>query len=272
MAQNHPRRQLLRAGAPRARRAVQPERQQRLQHRAPAQLQQRRARQWRSAWKRSRAMAPRMRAANTPSVATTSAAHRQRRHRRRHDLGRHRRLRRADRRRVGCAARRRPQLVVLRELRLAQPRHVRSRRSPLDAGLLSRRIPARLRDGRDDDSARPTAGQVLTPQAIVDGLRSGNSLAASGQLIDRLAFVACDDTRQRRLGNALLEAAALAAAQSRTPTSTSAEVRDDGREAGRASGRGRRRGDRRARSVGHELLAVHVRRIRRWRRSASISR
>jgi hypothetical protein len=31
----------------------------------------------------------------------------------------------------------------------------------------------------------------LHPQAIVDGLRSGNSFAASGQLIDRLAFVAC---------------------------------------------------------------------------------
>ncbi|HJW10131.1 MAG TPA: hypothetical protein VJ598_00005, partial [Albitalea sp.] len=31
----------------------------------------------------------------------------------------------------------------------------------------------------------------LRPQAIVDGLRSGNSFAASGQLIDRLAFVAC---------------------------------------------------------------------------------
>ena len=31
----------------------------------------------------------------------------------------------------------------------------------------------------------------LRPQTIVDGLRSGNSFAASGQLIDRLAFVAC---------------------------------------------------------------------------------
>jgi hypothetical protein len=31
----------------------------------------------------------------------------------------------------------------------------------------------------------------LRPQAIVDGLRSGNAFAASGQLIDRLAFVAC---------------------------------------------------------------------------------
>ncbi|MEH6876348.1 MAG: hypothetical protein V7849_18360 [Candidatus Competibacter sp.] len=31
----------------------------------------------------------------------------------------------------------------------------------------------------------------LRPQTIVDGLRSGNSFVASGQLIDRLAFVAC---------------------------------------------------------------------------------
>jgi len=31
----------------------------------------------------------------------------------------------------------------------------------------------------------------LRPQAIVDGLRSGNAFSTSGQLIDRLAFVAC---------------------------------------------------------------------------------
>ena len=31
----------------------------------------------------------------------------------------------------------------------------------------------------------------LRPQTIVDGLRTGNAFAASGQLIDRLAFVAC---------------------------------------------------------------------------------
>ncbi len=43
MTQNHADTQLLRARASRARRPVQPERQQRLQHRAPAQLQQRRA-------------------------------------------------------------------------------------------------------------------------------------------------------------------------------------------------------------------------------------
>jgi hypothetical protein len=31
----------------------------------------------------------------------------------------------------------------------------------------------------------------LTPQEIVDGLRSGNSFATTGQLIDRMAFIAC---------------------------------------------------------------------------------
>jgi hypothetical protein len=35
------------------------------------------------------------------------------------------------------------------------------------------------------------ASAKLTPQEIVNGLRTGNTFAASGQLIDRLAFVAC---------------------------------------------------------------------------------
>jgi hypothetical protein len=35
------------------------------------------------------------------------------------------------------------------------------------------------------------ANDKLRPQSIVDGLRTGNSFTASGQLIDRLAFVAC---------------------------------------------------------------------------------
>jgi hypothetical protein len=43
-------------------------------------------------------------------------------------------------------------------------------------------------------SKNPT-GQPLTPKAIVDGLRSGNSFAASGQLIDRLGFIACASTK-----------------------------------------------------------------------------
>jgi hypothetical protein len=59
--------------------------------------------------------------------------------------------------------------------------------------------------------------KVLTPDSIVDGLRSGNSFASSGQLIDRLAFVVCADTRiNDAIGNALLEAAALIAAKQNT--------------------------------------------------------
>ncbi|HKR33806.1 MAG TPA: hypothetical protein VJT10_03155 [Steroidobacteraceae bacterium] len=58
---------------------------------------------------------------------------------------------------------------------------------------------------------------VLTPQEIVDGLRTGNAFAASGQLIDRLAFVACADTKLNDfLGNLLLEASTFLAASNNT--------------------------------------------------------
>ena len=43
-----------------------------------------------------------------------------------------------------------------------------------------------VRDGKHEHKHK-----LLKPQTIVDGLRSGNNFAASGQLIDRLAFVAC---------------------------------------------------------------------------------
>jgi hypothetical protein len=54
----------------------------------------------------------------------------------------------------------------------------------------------------------------LTPQQIVDGLRTGNNFAASGQLIDRLAFVACSASRAARGGrtDAMVEAMAVSAA------------------------------------------------------------
>ncbi|HLA71803.1 MAG TPA: hypothetical protein VK624_09865 [Steroidobacteraceae bacterium] len=59
--------------------------------------------------------------------------------------------------------------------------------------------------------------KVLTPDAIVDGLRTGNAFASSGQLIDRLAFVVCADTRiNDYVGNALVEGAALLAAKQNT--------------------------------------------------------
>jgi len=63
------------------------------------------------------------------------------------------------------------------------------------------------------------SGSRSTPQQIVDGLRSGNTWVDSGQLIDRLAFVACASypgpgTRS----NAAVEALALRAAQGNRDT------------------------------------------------------
>jgi len=57
----------------------------------------------------------------------------------------------------------------------------------------------------------------LRPQAIVDGLRSGNSFTVDGQLIDRLAFVACASyAGPAARSNAAVEAIAVAAATKNT--------------------------------------------------------
>ena len=57
----------------------------------------------------------------------------------------------------------------------------------------------------------------LRPQTIVDGLRTGNNFAASGQLIDRLAFVACASYPGiANRTNASVEALAVAAATNDT--------------------------------------------------------
>jgi hypothetical protein len=59
----------------------------------------------------------------------------------------------------------------------------------------------------------------LRPQTIVDGLRTGNNFAASGQLIDRLAFVACASyPGPAARSNAAVEALALTAATNNTDT------------------------------------------------------
>ncbi len=58
----------------------------------------------------------------------------------------------------------------------------------------------------------------IRPQSIVDGLRTGNNWASSGQIIDRLAFVACASypgTRGTRT-SASVEALAVAAANGNT--------------------------------------------------------
>ena len=101
-----------------------------------------------------------------------------------------------------------------------------------------------------------------------------------GQLIDRLAFVACAVPPEaaahtgkglEALAQAAVETLALVTALKNTDERP-ARLRDDGREAGRAPGLRHRRGDRRARPGGHELLALHASTTRRWRRSASSSR
>jgi hypothetical protein len=56
----------------------------------------------------------------------------------------------------------------------------------------------------------------LTPQMIVDGLRTGNAWSSQGQLVDRVAFVACASYAMAPRTNASVEAAALAAASGDT--------------------------------------------------------
>jgi len=61
----------------------------------------------------------------------------------------------------------------------------------------------------------------VRPQAIVDGLRTGNNWASSGQIIDRLAFVACSSYAGRAARTAAsVEALAVAAANGNTDTDT----------------------------------------------------
>ena len=60
-------------------------------------------------------------------------------------------------------------------------------------------------------------GDKLRPQAIVDGLRTGNNFAASGQLIDRMAFIACASYPGiGKRSDAAVEALALTAATNNT--------------------------------------------------------
>ncbi|MEI7969314.1 MAG: hypothetical protein WCJ69_10030 [Betaproteobacteria bacterium] len=59
----------------------------------------------------------------------------------------------------------------------------------------------------------------VRPQHIVDGLRTGNTFASSGQIIDRLGFVACASyPGAARRANSTVEALALSAARNNTDT------------------------------------------------------
>ena len=62
----------------------------------------------------------------------------------------------------------------------------------------------------------------LRPQAIVDGLRTGNNWASSGQIIDRLAFIACASYAGRGARTAAsVEALAVSAANGNTDINVS---------------------------------------------------
>jgi len=57
------------------------------------------------------------------------------------------------------------------------------------------------RDGHDHGA------KLLRPQSIVDGLRTGNAYATQGQLIDRLAFIVCEDRSESSAESAAVDAA-----------------------------------------------------------------
>lgn len=62
----------------------------------------------------------------------------------------------------------------------------------------------------------------MRPQAIVDGLRTGNGFASSGQLIDRMAFVACASySGLAKRSNSAVEKIAVDAAMGNTDTDVS---------------------------------------------------
>ncbi|KQP43112.1 hypothetical protein [Pseudorhodoferax sp. Leaf274] len=72
---------------------------------------------------------------------------------------------------------------------------------------------------RDFVMVRKGNDTKLRPQVIVDGIRSGNSFVATGQLIDRLAFVACASyAGPATRTNAAVQAIAVKAALANTDT------------------------------------------------------
>lgn len=72
---------------------------------------------------------------------------------------------------------------------------------------------------RDFIMVRKGNDTKLRPQTIVDGIRSGNSFVATGQLIDRLAFVACASYAGPTMRtNAAVESLAVKAALANTDT------------------------------------------------------
>jgi len=70
---------------------------------------------------------------------------------------------------------------------------------------------------RNYTMVRNATANKMTPQQIVDGLRTGNTYVSSGQLIDRLAFIACASyAGPAARSNAAVQALAVGAAQTHT--------------------------------------------------------
>ncbi len=164
-------RQLLRTGAPRARRPVQPGRQQRLQHRVPAQLQQRRAA---DRVRHGNAARPRRvgRAANTAApqhlrhdaTSTRSAA--------------------PPTAAPACTARRSAACGMRCSAKVATSGSSRAptgttaaRSAPDDRHSSQDFYPGEYQ--RTYTLLHPDGKKKLTPQQIVDGLRTGNDFSSS---------------------------------------------------------------------------------------------
>jgi hypothetical protein len=73
---------------------------------------------------------------------------------------------------------------------------------------------------RNFTSIRKAPNGRVSPQAIVNGLRSGNTFVTAGQLIDRLAFVACVSLRASPRSSADVEAIAVQAAMNNSDISS----------------------------------------------------
>ena len=214
MAEKHARRQLLRARPPGARRPVQPERQQRLQHRTPAQLQQRRARD----------VAFGMETQPGHGASDARGEYTVRRNNFGTGVGNVDSVGGTTWGGTGVYG---AQIGGVWDALLGEGRnfwffassdwHNRGMFGPDDRRSTQDFYPGEYqRDYRDGATASTTRAApdttsgCVSPEQIVDGLRSGNSWADAGQIIDRLAFVACADTKLNdRSASGLMEAAAL---------------------------------------------------------------
>ena len=207
MAAFHPERQLLRARPPRARRASSTRTATTASTSSTCATSTTRRRGSRSAWRRSPATAPRTTAASTRSCATTSTASRPTR---------------VGGTTYGGTGVYGAQVGGVWDALLGEGRnfwffassdwHNRGSFGPDDRRTTQDFYPGEYQ--RNYTLVRNGADK-LRPQTIVDGLRTGNTFATSGQIIDRLGFVACIGKSDAQVGADRRERA-----RSTTPRST----------------------------------------------------